>query len=136
MTQTRLFPARHLLCLAALALSLAGCARIGLEIGGDPMPVAGPKQFDGSYRSRAQIIAGENCPVPAEGVLMVGDRRFVLPYAPGTVLVASIAEDGAVQASASGASLAGRIDGRTLDVTVTAGACQTRYTGRAALNRS
>ena len=140
MTQTRLIPAHRLLSLTApalLALSLAGCARLGLEIGGgDPMPVAGLKQFDGSYRSRAVVIAGENCPVPAEGMLLVGDRRFVLPYAPGTVLAATIADDGAVQARANGASMAGRIDGRILDVTVTGGDCQTRYSGRATLNRS
>ena len=140
MTQTRAVPARRLLrglAPALFALSLAGCARLGLDMGSDgPMPVAGLKQFDGSYRSRAQVIAGENCPAPAEGMLLVGDRRFVLPIATGTVLAATIDDDGSVQASANGARMEGRIDGRSLDLTITDGACQTRYTGRAVLNRS
>lgn len=132
------FPLAAALLLALPCLA-AGCASSEAPPPGAVSQVAlepaatGP--VDGIYKGSVHLVSatGDGCPGDARGLIEIGDRRLLYPYAPSLIFVAPIRTDGKIHAETGGYSLDGTLAGGALDVVVAGAGCRTELSfGRVA----
>lgn len=92
-----------------------------------PAPVTGP--VNGFYQGRMRQVETKipACPLPALGVIEIGDRTLLYPYTFELIYVAPIQADGTIHAAVGNTTLDGTlIDGR-LAFNVTTPECQASF---------
>lgn len=109
-------------------------------------PITAFPLIDGTYKGISEPVSAQDatCPAAQSGIMIIGDRRLILPYQPTVTFVAPVQPDGAVIARLTTAgprapntrrpappivvgNLDGRIGGGWLEFTVRTPRCETRY---------
>jgi hypothetical protein len=115
--------------LAATTLLLGGCQAVFDLVGVEkPLSALEARNFDGSYQGDISQIAqgGTGCSSEnGEKVIMVGDGVLWYAYSPTQLFTAPVRFDGTISAISGVTTLAGRISGNHLAMTIQSPTCQT-----------
>jgi hypothetical protein len=120
-----------------LLTALAGCAQ---DPSDNPAPLHlvvldppyGPTEpqlpndglWKGSVSEKGDVTT---CPHFPPGTVEVGDNTVVVGYRPSLILIATAADDGALQAAAGETKLDGAFAGNVLNFTVSDGTCESQF---------
>lgn len=115
--------------LTITTLLLGGCQTtfdlVGVE---KPLSALEARNFDGSYQGTISQVAqaSPGCPIEqGEKVVMVGDGVLWFAYSPTQLFTAPVRYDGSIAAASGAATMAGKIDGNHLAMTIQSPTCQT-----------
>jgi hypothetical protein len=115
--------------LAVTTLLLGGCQTtfdlVGVEM---PLSALEARNFDGSYQGTISQVAqgAPGCPLEqGQKVVMVGDGVLWFAYSPTQLFTAPVRYDGSISGNSGEATMAGKIDGNHLAMTIQSPSCQT-----------